>query len=282
MSSSLRSKYPLIFLLLFVYNLVIGQLRLRCLAMLTTLDAKSFHQTGRRHVHQVHRHDERRHVHLSKTEELAQALAERDRKDVHESLKLDGRQSGAHLTILPLGDSITFGWWSSTLNGYRYPLQQLLISAGYDVTYTGKVHSGSMANNNCEGYPGRRTLEVMNLGLSTLQPGNNLPDVVLIHVGSNDALQSHDPNTMVNDLATLVDKIHQLAPNTVMIVAQIITNRDQTVADTIAKYNGFIPYLLDGRASSGYKILGVNMDNILAQDFRDQSHPTDNGFAKMV
>ncbi|KAF2788956.1 hypothetical protein K505DRAFT_254363, partial [Melanomma pulvis-pyrius CBS 109.77] len=39
-------------------------------------------------------------------------------------------QSGMHLRILPLGDSMTFGFQSTTDNGYRGNLSDALVGTG--------------------------------------------------------------------------------------------------------------------------------------------------------
>ena len=70
------------------------------------------------------------------------------------------------LLILPLGDSITFGYGSTTGNGYRQDLLTLLQSTYENastssnttqytnITYIGSILSGTKSNNANEGHSG--------------------------------------------------------------------------------------------------------------------------------
>ena len=50
----------------------------------------------------------------------------------------------AGVKIMPLGDSITEGA-QAELGGYRWPLEDLLVDAGYAFDYVGSVRKGSPA-----------------------------------------------------------------------------------------------------------------------------------------
>ena len=58
------------------------------------------------------------------------------------------------LRIMPLGGSITYGVGSSTGNGYREPLFDILVAQGYSLDLVGSRRSGSMNNNHHEGWRG--------------------------------------------------------------------------------------------------------------------------------
>lgn len=51
------------------------------------------------------------------------------------------------LRIMPLGASITLGYRSTGLNGYRKPLRQQLRYAGWQVDMIGSKRNGTMRNN---------------------------------------------------------------------------------------------------------------------------------------
>lgn len=57
-----------------------------------------------------------------------------------------GTLEGANLVLMPLGDSITFGFGSSDGNGYRAALYDSLVGAGATIDMVGSVQSGSMAD----------------------------------------------------------------------------------------------------------------------------------------
>ena len=51
------------------------------------------------------------------------------------------------LRVMPLGASITLGYRSTDLNGYRKPLRQQLRYAGWQVDMIGSKRNGTMRNN---------------------------------------------------------------------------------------------------------------------------------------
>ncbi|KAJ7205688.1 hypothetical protein B0H12DRAFT_453762 [Mycena haematopus] len=80
-----------------------------------------------------------------------------------------GKMSGLKVRALPAGDSITYGYQSTTGNGYRYNLQKVLMappwttggvvsrqSSGNDtiVDFIGSVDSGTMPDPDNEGHSG--------------------------------------------------------------------------------------------------------------------------------
>jgi len=88
---------------------------------------------------------------------------------------------GPTLRILCLGASITFGYKSSDGNGFRYGLRKKLVESGQTVNMIGSRSSGTMADNQVEGWEGFRIAEV---GLKAELSLPQLPNVVCIHVGS--------------------------------------------------------------------------------------------------
>lgn len=118
--------------------------------------------------------------------------------------------------IMPLGDSITYGVtnFDGTNNnpsallaaGYRKPLYDSLVNAGYAVDFVGSFSGGAgagLADTNHQGFPGHRADEVDASVTGYLI--SNPPDVVLSHVGTNDLFQGRTPAqaaTNVNSLMT--------------------------------------------------------------------------------
>ena len=57
-----------------------------------------------------------------------------------------GLAAAWNVTVLPLGDSITYGYESTDGNGYREDLLELIQADGNTVDYIGSIQAGSMAS----------------------------------------------------------------------------------------------------------------------------------------
>ena len=64
------------------------------------------------------------------------------------------QDSAVSLRLMPLGDSVTWGYGSTDGNGYRKVLHDLLAQQGYVVDFVGTQKSGNMADAENEGFPG--------------------------------------------------------------------------------------------------------------------------------
>ena len=132
--------------------------------------------------------------------------------------------------ILPLGDSITQP--EAIQQSYRYPLWQNLIDAQYDFDFVGSQtenHAGSSIwpeymgqtfDQDHEGHYGWRTDEVL-ASLPTWL-SSYTPDVVLVHLGTNDLFQSQSNESTLNELEQIITELRQDNPNVVVFVAQLI------------------------------------------------------------
>ncbi len=194
-----------------------------------------------------------------------------------------GSNAGAqakHVKIMALGDSITFGTPDPGYGGYRHLLGTLLANDGFSVEFVGSRESGngvltSPAN---EGHPGWTIPELKdgidaNGWLKTYQP-----DLILLHIGTND-LRKGGAEAAPGNLSALLDDILARLPQTHIIVAQIIFFRRGS--DPIHRaYNAAIPGIA---ASKGPRVSVVDMQNILGpDDYADGLHPNASGYDKMA
>jgi hypothetical protein len=76
------------------------------------------------------------------------------------------------LRILPLGDSITYGYLSSDGNGYREYLDAMLPNS--TVEFIGSVQSGNMTDNYNEGHPGAEIAQIASFATNTLSERPNV------------------------------------------------------------------------------------------------------------
>ncbi|KAL3440143.1 hypothetical protein BJX65DRAFT_315088 [Aspergillus insuetus] len=102
------------------------------------------------------------------------------------------RWGGVELRVLPIGDSITWGAQSSDENGYRSHLFNSLQSRGNDVDFVGAMTSGTMADNQHEGYRGPTIDQIEDLSSLGVYAA---PDIVLLHAGTRG--NGHDHHHVV-------------------------------------------------------------------------------------
>lgn len=186
--------------------------------------------------------------------------------------------NGLDLRILPLGDSITYGSGSTSGNGYRLELQNLLV--GNTVQYVGSQHSGSMANNSNEGHPGAIITQIAQFAKSGL---NQLPNIVLIMAGTNDMNVPAASKTAPEQLGNLIDEIITAAPDAAVLVAQLVPSKNEITAKNIATFNEAVPGIVETRANLKKKVILVNMTKYVTTDgLSDTLHPNDDGYTKMA
>ena len=187
---------------------------------------------------------------------------------------------GKTLRILPLGDSITFGYLSPDGNGYRLELLEDLI--GTNFTFIGSVRSGNMTNNQNEGHPGATISQIQQYANNSLP---EKPNVVLIHVGTND--MNDDPPdepyaTAPERLGSLIDTVVAgAAPNALVLVAQIIQAGNNATNARITTFNDAVPGVVAQRAALGQNVEVVDFRSITPADLQDGLHPSEEGYLKM-
>ena len=129
------------------------------------------------------------------------------------------------VNIMPLGDSITQG--DSDHDTYRRPLWKSLEGDGYDVDFVGSLrrhHRGTAPHTDFdmdhEGHWGWRVDEILDRIRDWLEAHE--PDVVLVHLGSNDVFQRQSIESTIVELRQLIDTIHGVRPEATILLAQII------------------------------------------------------------
>jgi lysophospholipase L1-like esterase len=190
------------------------------------------------------------------------------------------RTSGP-VRIMPLGDSITYGEGSPTWSGYRRDLWKRLVQdAGYTIDFVGSQHTGALPDNDNEGHQGWRIDQIdasIDGWLATYHP-----NIVLLHIGTNDMNQNYQADTAPQRLGALIDKINTDAPDTTVLVASIVPATDATIQQRINKYNAAVPGVVAARAQAGKRVRHVDLTSLSPSDFADTLHPNDAGFAKMA
>ena len=210
--------------------------------------------------------------------------------------------------IMPLGDSITDGvetYKPATGDlpaapmrvGYRKALQKRLDAAGYAVDFVGSQSSGSgagLADAQHEGYPGAKQAALVTDINSWL--GLNAPDVVLLHIGTNDVTGG---DTNVAPTSELLSRIDTWSANTAnppvrLLLATIIGQKSGT--PDVAAFNANLTSLYNSTWADAagerprFVVRRVDMNSKLdpATDLSDLAedsvglHPNPSGYAKMA
>lgn len=187
--------------------------------------------------------------------------------------------AGRPLVIMALGDSITVGWPETRYGGYRHGLGILLARDGYAMRFVGSERSGRVIPDPAhEGHLGW-TIPELKAGIDSkgwLETYH--PDIILLHIGTND-LNNGGATPAPANLAALLDDILSRLPKTQVIVAQIIPF--QSGPD--AAYQAYVAAIPGIAARDGARVSVVDMRRILtARDYADKLHPNTRGYDKMA
>jgi len=179
------------------------------------------------------------------------------------------------LRILPIGDSITEGYYSTTGNGYRLDLLHLLSSR--QAKYIGTQKSGTMENSEHEGYGGAIISEIAERSRTAL---TMRPNIALLLAGVNDINRQTDVPGAPKRLMALVEQILTACPDAVVLVAQLTPFWYRQ--EEINVFNDEIELYLKEMIASGRHIVMVKMDSLKDIDMADGLHPNDFGYARMA
>jgi lysophospholipase L1-like esterase len=181
---------------------------------------------------------------------------------------------------MPLGDSITVGVPDTDHGGYRNLLGTLLTNDGYIVDFVGSQQTriGVIPDPDNEGHSGWKIFNIKDGIDSQGWLETYRPELILIHLGTNDIIRDHGTEAPQN-LAVLLDDILFRLPETHIIVAQIIPYSSGPTEKHIS-LNAAIPDIVAARAP---RVSMVDMQNILSQDdYADTYHPNNQGYDKMA
>lgn len=188
------------------------------------------------------------------------------------------------LRIMPLGDSITFGYngSNSDLGGYRSTLETGLLSEDYVFDFVGSLDDGPPAfDNDHEGHGGWHADEIAFSIYQWLI--DNPAEVVLLHIGTNDISNGQNAEGIAEEIELILDEIDRYEKDAqidiIVILARIINQYDPI--QEIKDLNSAIQDLADTREDD---IIVVDMESALIypDDMSDMLHPNDIGYSKMA
>jgi len=183
------------------------------------------------------------------------------------------------LRILPLGDSITWGWQPTKqengTDGYRAKLLRELAYAFYQsANFVGTQHSGYMYNNDNEGHAGATISQLQ----AAMKAGLEMrPNVILLHIGTNDLARPETTEEKWRDaprrLGGLLDEIVKICPDAVILVAKIIQAQNTQTRANIQTFNDAVPKVVETWVEKGFKVAVADLSIVDTNELVDGLHP---------
>jgi VCBS repeat-containing protein len=199
-------------------------------------------------------------------------------------------------TVLPLGDSITYGWTATDYaqgqtnldDGYRGPLWWDYAFNGTMINFVGPNTSGDslLPDQSHAGTAGQRSdgsLAALPGLLSTQHP-----DAILLMTGTNDIFQETQPAAHIADSITRMLKlVNATSPDTMVYVATLTPINPvydgETGDDTaIPLVNAAIKQAVSQAQAQGIHVTLVDTSSMTLSDIADAAHPTTAGYSKLA
>jgi hypothetical protein len=107
-----------------------------------------------------------------------------------------------------------------------------------------------------------------------------MPNLIIIHLGTNDALQDFEISTAVDRLGALIDHCLAAVPNTAILVSTLIPNANNEANGFINTINAGIPAMVAERADAGELVFLVDQHAVITLTDLDSggTHPLDGMF----
>ena len=203
------------------------------------------------------------------------------------------------IKILPLGDSITHA--DSSHYSYRYKLWKKLIDSGIEFDFIGSMNTNSGGNpvwpqykglsfdQNHEGHSGWRAEELLYGRPSNPELGDltdwlkiYTPDIVLLHIGTNDLGAGQSYSSTANEIKLIIDTIRMDNQDVTILLAKIIP-RNYTYNNIIA-FNEYIEPIAQEKKLPNSPVIVVDQWTGFSyeEDTYDGTHPNTSGEEKMA
>ncbi|MFB7352919.1 FG-GAP-like repeat-containing protein [Streptomyces gardneri] len=181
------------------------------------------------------------------------------------------------LRVMPLGDSITEGYRSSTNAGYRLPLwQRGQAHPRFRVDLVGSRQSGSVPDSDHEAHSATMIDDLR--GRATTWVRGLEPDVVLLHQGVNDLDRGTDKANAPARLAALIEEVLAARPGVTVVVMGLIP---VSGPPGVPAFNTAVRDWASAKARTGAKVRYIEAPALARAEMADGLHPTDTGYRKM-
>lgn len=186
--------------------------------------------------------------------------------------------AGTPIKIMPLGDSIT------ACGNWRQLLLSNLISSGYNVEFVGSQNYLTPH----EGHSGIGAINMANSGDLKTWLSATKPEIVIMHLGTNDSWGNNLAPQIIPAFTTLVSQMREDNPNMKIMVAKIIpmhpSGSGEACNNNVLDLNSRIDDWAEGLSTSQSPITVVDQYTGFdtTTDTYDGVHPNDSGCIKMA
>ncbi|KAL8381566.1 hypothetical protein RB595_005718 [Gaeumannomyces hyphopodioides] len=192
------------------------------------------------------------------------------------------------LRIMALGASITYGSGSDKTGGYRQELVRRLKDGKNKVEMVGEREHGDFSENRVEGWPGKRIDEIKKDQMASVE--KHKPAIVLLNIGTNDAVQNKDVDKAGERYEDLVKEILKRSPKAIVLASNLVHNRNKDTEDRVKNINKQIERVANKLTKDTKRVVFVNMfDQGPSPDkkdgeseYHDDTHPNERGYKKMA
>ena len=165
---------------------------------------------------------------------------------------------------------------------YRYELWKKCVQNNFQIDFIGQQFDdgtypnfmGVSFDRDHEGIGGIESEGVLNNIEEVLLQTNDL-DAVLLCVGGNDLLGGDDPQTVIDNIALIIDEIQNRFPNIIIFLEQIAPGNNETMTNDLSQklseFNDLIYQTATAYSNQNTSVIAVDMNtnftvNLLADD----------------
>jgi lysophospholipase L1-like esterase len=143
-------------------------------------------------------------------------------------------------------------------------------------------YKGHSFDRDHEGRPGWRAEQILAL-LPTWLKGY-MPDIVLLHIGTNDVIANQTTLSTINEIGQIIDVLRADNPKVIVLLAKIIPAIDPVLNQRIIELNQQIDRLAMSKSTieSPVVIVDQNLGFNVTEDTNDGVHPNRIGEEKMA
>ncbi|KAI1463356.1 carbohydrate esterase family 3 protein [Daldinia caldariorum] len=140
--------------------------------------------------------------------------------------------------VMFLGASITRGYLSTGDVGFRKFIRDTFVSSGNPINLVGSQRVGDFKDNELEAYGGNRIDQIHEHATHVVP--ETLPNLFVVHVGSNDCLQNWDMNNLGVRTKDIVDYLLGASPNATVVMSTLLVNNAPNIESCVLDANSQI------------------------------------------